>query len=53
MDLSYTEPTTLTRKSSCSKELGVTSKSASFLSQAQRAFDSANHVRNAKTKPKY
>ena len=35
-----------------SMELGNTSKSASFHSQAQRACGSTNHAPSAKTKPK-
>ena len=42
----------MTRKSTCSKELRNTSKSASLYSQAQRASGSMNHAQSAKTKPK-
>ena len=46
------ELTTVTRKSTCSMELGKTSKSTSFCSQAQRDYSSTNHALSAKTKPK-
>ena len=50
--LSSIELTTLTRQSTCSKELGKTSKSASSHSQAQGAFGVTKYAQSVKTKPK-
>ena len=46
--LSNTELTKATRRSTCSMEVGNTSKSASFRLQAQRACSSSNHAQSAK-----